>query len=266
MEPFSMAVSRLSLSLVTKGKYLFLFAADIKYSRAIAQRFDVRTGKWMDLKLPPLKASEGTTATLMKGSVYLCGGQNLTNPVNLLASVLRYSIETNAWSEERNLPKPTTFHSAASHGNYVFCAGGRSQDSIETDKVCAFDDVGKIWLSRASMNCKRVFFGMEAIGAKLVACGGLRSPNVEIYNIANDQWTLIQNGNLEHPFYAATVVLNDKVYVIGGSSKHGNDGPLKATDYVSCIDVDNATIRRVSRLPFRICGFSCAMLTAPSVT
>ena len=266
MEPFSTAVSRLSLSLVTKGKHLFLFGADTKYSRAIAQRFDVRTGKWMDLKPPPLKASEGTTATLMKDSVYLFGGQNLTSPVDLLASVLRYSIETNSWSEERNLPKPTAFHSAASDGNYVFCAGGRSQDSIETDKVYAFDVVGKIWLSRASMNGKRVFFRMEAVGAKLVACGGIRSPNVEIYNIANDQWTLIQNCNLEHPFYAATVVLNDKVYVIGGSFKDGNDGPLKATDYVSCIDVDNATISRVSRLPFRSCGHLCAVLTAPSAT
>ena len=265
MEPFSMAVSRRSLSLVTKGKYLFLFGADAKYSRAVAQRFDVRTGKWMDLKPPPLKASEGTTATLMKGSVYLCGGQNLTSPVNLLASVLQYSIETNSWSEERNLPKPTAFHSAVSHGNYVFCAGGRSQDSKETDKVYAFDVVGKIWLSRASMNCKRVVFSMEAISAKLVACGGIRSPNVEIYNIANDQWTIIQNHYLEHPFHAATVVLNDKVYVIGGSYKFFT-GEMIPTDYVSCIDADNATISRVSDLPFRICGHSCAMLTAPSAT
>ena len=270
--PFPMTVLPRSLSVLTKGKYLFLFGADAKYSRAIAQRFDVRTNKWMDLKPPPLKASEGMAATLLKGSVYLCGGsplfrdgQNPTSSVNLLASALQYSIEHNSWSEQENLPRPLAFHSAASHGNYVFCAGGSSQDSKETDKVNAFDVVGKIWLSRASMNCKRVFFRMEAVGAKLVACGGLRSPNVEIYNIANDQWTLIQNGNLDHHFHCATVVLNDKVYVIGGSCKNANGG-MTTTDYVSCIDADNATIRRVSKLPIRVCGHSCAMLTAPITT
>ena len=267
--PFPMTMS---LSVLTKGKYLFLFGADAKYSRAVAQRFDVRTNKWMDLKPPPLKASEGMAATLLKGSVYLCGGsplfrdgQNPTSSANLLASALQYSIETNTWSKLENLPKPMAFHSAASHGNYVFCAGGNSNEPSVSNKLCAFDIVGKIWLSRASMNCKRVFFRMEAVDAKLVACGGLRSPNVENYNITNDQWTLIQNGNLEHHFHCATVVLNDKVYVIGGSCKNAN-GAMTTTDYVSCIDADNATIRRVSDLPIRVYGHSCAMLTAPSAT
>ena len=201
----------------------------------------------------------------MRGSPLFRESQNLTSPVNLLASVLQYSIETNSWSEQENLPKALAFHSTASHGNFVFCAGGCSQDSKDTDNVYAFDVVGKIWLTKSSMNCKIAVFSMEAVDAKLIACGGMRTPNVEIYNIASDQWTLIQNGSLENPFHAATVVLNDKVYVIGGAFKNSNFA-MTSTDSVSCIDVDNSTIRRVSKLPFRVSGHSCAMLTAPSPT
>ena len=111
------------------------------------------------------------------------------------------------------------------------------------------------------MKERRAEFSMEAVGTRLVACGGAHSPNVEIYNIADDQWTLIQNCNLDNPIYAATVVLNDLVYVIGGATRDEN-GAVVNTDYVSCIDIDNATIHRVSNLPLQVVAHSCAMLIA----
>ena len=89
VEPCPVTVSTRSLSVVAKGKYLFMFGADEKYSRAIAQRFDVRTGKWMDLKPPPLKASEDIATAILKGNIYLCGGRLSsekvkTSPVRLI--------------------------------------------------------------------------------------------------------------------------------------------------------------------------------------
>ena len=106
---------------------------------------------------------------------------------------------------------------------------------------------------------------MEAVGAKVVACGGKYSPNVEIYDIADDQWTLIQNGDLDHYYAPATIVLNDKVYVIGGSNIDG-DGTKSGTDYVSCVNVDNGAVRRVCSLPFRLNDNACALLTVPNTT
>ena len=110
------------------------------------------------------------------------------------------------------------------------------------------------------MNNQRVNFSLEAVGTKLVACGGKYSPNVEIYNIADDQWTLIQNGVLEHYVSPATIILNDKVYVIGGSNIDGN-GTASNTDYVSFVDVENAMVRRVSSLPFPVSYHACTLLT-----
>ena len=134
-----------------------------------------------------------------------------------------------------------------------------------SDKLDAFDTVGKIWLTKASMTNRRARFSMEAVGAKLVACGGKHSPDVEIYDIADDQWTLVQNMFLEHNLLPATIALNDKVYVIGGSARD-EDGRRSMTDYVSCVDVDNAMVHKVSSLPFPVQHHACALLTVPNTT
>ena len=239
-QALAIAMCHGSISLVTKGNYLFLFGANVKYCRAIAQRFDVKINAWLDLKPPPCRASGGTAATVLKGNIYLLGGMHLIkdsesaiNPANFSASVLQYFIETNSWSQLQDLPRPVAFHSAAAHGNYVFCAGGFSVDKNSTDKLYAFDVVGKIWLSKASMKNKRAKFSMEAVGAKLVACAGLPSPNVEIYDIADDQWTLIQDGVLEHYDFPSTIILTDRVYVIGGSARDRNN----TMTYTNCVSL-----------------------------
>ena len=261
-----------SICLLTKGNYLFLFGSEIPYNRAVGLRYDVRNGAWTNLKPPPFKAYLGMAGALLKDRLYLIGGMGLSQNVslsqnahNVSANVSQYSIETNSWLKLENLPTPLASHAAASHGNYVFCAGGSLHDSEVTNKLYAYDAVGKIWLTKASMNSKRFKFSMEGLGAKLVACGGLRSPHVEIYDIADDQWTLIQNCALSHHYCPASVVLNDKVYVIGGSGMN-SQGTMSKTDFVSAVDVQNATVRKVSNIPFRVASHACALLTAPNTT
>ena len=259
-----------STFVVTKGNYLFMFGADAEYIRAIAVRFDVKTNTWLDLKPPPYDASSWTAAALLKGKIYILSGMYITEDGTIRTDnpsvrASQYSIETNSWSQLEDLPRPAVFHSAASYGNYVFCAGGFSADYKSTNKLNAFDAVGKIWLSKAPMNYKRANFSLEAVGAKLIACGDRSVPNVEIYDIADDQWTLILNGVLEHHVSVATVALNDKVYVIGGFVR-GEDSALSMTDYVSCVDVNKGTVSRVSNLPFPVFNHVCTLLTVPNTT
>ena len=260
------------VSLVTKGNYLFLIGieTDAEHLRPIAVRFDVRKNAWLDLKSPPYNASWQMASALLNNNVYIMGGQHVTRdsqnqytPGNISVSVSLYSIETNSWSQLENLPKPLRCHSAAAHGNYVFCAGGYSVDSntVPVDKLFVYDVVGKIWLSKASMIHKRAYFSLEAVGAKLVACGGKEAANVEIYDIAENQWTLIHNEVLENHVCPATIVKDSNVYVIGGE-----DGMSRDMAFVSIVDVDKATIRRVSNIPFKVVDQVCALLTVPNTT
>ena len=170
-EVLPMKLYPISLSLVTKGNYLFLFGIDVECWREIAVRLDVRKNTWLDLKYPPYRASQGRRATLLKGNIYLFGGLHVTRETavganaantvdvnNISADAFKYSLDTNSWSILQNLPKRLVFHAAASQGNYVFCAGGFSVEAnsrICSDKLYAYDIVGKIWLSKASMNISR---------------------------------------------------------------------------------------------------------------
>ena len=272
--PRTFSLSAFSHSVVAKGNYLFIFGTDPDSKKIVAVRFDVKRNVWLDLDTPPLDTPPsggfllGVAITLLKDSIYLLGGVHATrdsqNAVQrkVLPCALQYSVETNSWARLANLPRPLGGHAAASQGNYVFSAGGFTQDRKVTDKLYAFDVVGKIWLAKASMEEKRANFSLETLGAKLVACGGSVSPNVEIYDIANDQWTLVQNEVLEHYMSPATVVKDGKVYVIGGDATD-EDGTRVSTDDVSCVDVDNGTVHRVSNLPFKVKNHACALLTVP---
>ena len=263
------AINRLSISVVTKGNYLFLFGTDREYIRPIAVRFDVKTNTWLDLK--PVRHQEvvGKAIALLESNIYLFGGvRSCTNVQNITSRVFsafasQYSIENNSWSRLEDLPNQLAFHAAASHGNYVFSAGGCTRDANSTDKLYAFDVVGKIWLSKAAMNRKRVLLSLEAVGEKLVACGGKQSPSVEIYDIVDNQWTLIQNETLENHVSPATIVKDDKLYVIGGSTRDLY-GTESNTDYVSCVDVGNGTVDTVSCLPFEVSNHACVLLTVPN--
>ena len=283
--PFSTQISEQELpiklhpsspSVVTKGNYLFLFGVEDEYLRPVAVRFDVKTNAWLDLKPLPHKASLGIVVTLSNDNIYLLGGAHISkdHPDSVMrkeysACVSQYSIGTNSWSKQENLPRPLAHHSGASHGNYVFCAGGltrqlNSPDKLSmVDKLHAFDVVGKIWLTKASMSRKRAQFSLEAVGTKLVAYGGWQSPNVEIYDIADDQWTMIPNRVLVQFLAPATIAKDGKVYVFGGVGVGENDMPSES-NRVSCVDVDNATVREVSTLPFAIAFSTCALLTVPN--
>ena len=135
-------------------------------------------------------------------------------------------------------------------------------DIAISDQLYAFDVVGRIWLRKTPMIYKRFGFSMEAVGTNLVACGGKDMPNVEIYDIADDQWTLVTDGVLEHYSFLATITLNDRVYAIGGRVRDA-DG-TSDMDYVSIVDVDNVTVRRVSNFPLLVVGHKCALLTVPN--
>ena len=222
---------------------------------------------WLSLTAPPHTALEGMASARLANNIYLLGGRSSNKPggnnSTIFPHVFRYSLETDSYSKLENLPKPLAFHSAASHGNNVFCAGGltSSTDAQPLDKLYAYDVVGKIWLSKASMQQKRLRFSMQVLGAKLVVCGG--GGSVEIYDILSDQWTLMQNAGLEDTIDSMSIVLNGKVYVMGGCKKC-SDGIWRPVDKVSCIDVDGGRIDSVTNFPFALNSRHCALLTVPN--
>ena len=87
----------------------------------------------------------------------------------------------------------------------------------------------------------------------------------EVYDIEKNQWTLVQNGTHSHHHFSATVVLNDTLYIIGGSAKQ-DDGTWQETDSVSCVDMARDSVVGVASLPIDVSSHTCALLTVPWAT
>ena len=107
---------------------------------------------------------------------------------------------------------------------------------------------------------------LEYVSDSIVACGGIvhneSRTSVEIYSVLENQWTMMQNTSLIHAVCSATVVMNDKLYVVGGMRKEP-DNKWTNMETVSCIDVKAGKLYRVSMLPFQSGIHVCALLKVP---
>ena len=265
-----------SMAVVNKGNYLFLFATDNKSFNSVAIRFDVNANKCVDLKAPPCQATIGSTVARSQDEIYLAGGMVVTkdsgalDPRFFTAKTLQYTIGSNSWIEVCTMPQAMTYHASASHGDFIYVAGGYIGlgHAETTSRMYAYDIRGNTWLTKAEMHHSRYQFCLETVNDSIYACGGRSrdystgETSIEIYSVMNDQWTILDNAILEHCVSSDTFVLNNKLYIVGGREKDEN-GQWCDSDLISCVDVTDNSLLRVMNLPFRSARHVCDMLTVP---
>ena len=271
---FPLSFAFRSMSVVTKGNYLFLFATDNTSFNSIALRFDAVSQRWMDLKSPPCQACIGSSVSRYGNEIYLTGGMIVTkdsgtlDPRFFTAKTLQYNIGSNTWVEVCAMPHPVTYHASASHGEFVYVAGGYigMRVSDTTPRLFAFDTRGNLWLAKAEMHHSRYQFCLETVNDHLYACGGRSidyntgETSIEVYSILEDQWTVLENAILEHCVSSATFTVDNKLYIVGGRRKD-DDGKWNDSDLISCIDVADNSLLHVMNLSFQSARHVCAMLT-----
>ena len=273
---FPLSFAFRSMSVVTKGNYLFLFATDNTSFNSVALRFDAVSQKWTDLKSPPCQACIGSAVSRCGNEIYLTGGMIVTkdsgafDPRFFTSKTLQYSIGSNTWVEVCAMPQPVTYHAAASHAEFVYVAGGyiglRVSDT--TPRLFAYDIRGNLWLAKAEMHHSRYQFCLETVNDHLYACGGRSidyntgETSIEMYSILEDQWTVLENAILEHCVSSATFTVDNKLYIVGGRRKD-DDGKWCDSDLISCIDVADNSLLHVMNLPFQSARHVCAILTIP---
>ena len=272
--PFPFALR--SMTMVTHRNYLFLFATDNKSFNTVALRYDINRNKWTDLKAPPFPATIGAVTAKAQDHIFLLGGMLVTKQTGSLdphlftACSLKYSIKTNGWSDACTLPQPVAFHAATSHGNSFYIAGGYvgPGQSETTAEVYSYDVQGNVWLSKAQLHEGRSMLCLAYVCDSIVACGGIAhneaKTSVEVYSVLENQWTTMQNAMLDHCVCSSTVVMNDKLYVVGGMRKEvDGNGKWTNMETVSCIDVKSNRLYKVSVLPFQSGIHVCALLKVP---
>ena len=268
--PMSFAVR--SLSLVERENYLFLFGTDSESFNPVAQRYNVSTDQWIDLKVPPQPATIGSAVAMSQDRIFLFGGMYVEKsdtkfvPERLAKKTWQYSIGTNHWAEKQMMPHPTVYAGVASHGDFIYMAGGHTVNAVggttctRTAFTYAYDIRANLWLRKADMEQTRSNFCLERIEGTLYACGGgIGLSKIETYSILCDQWTQLRNVACEHGTYASSFVLGNKLYILGGVSRWEND--TVGLHLVSCLDTVNNTLSKVTNLPFKCASHRCAVVS-----
>ena len=101
------------------------------------------------------------------------------------------------------MPQSRVAHQVAVLDGRIYAVGGITEwngtNSVATDTIVMFDPKANTWSPRASMKCKRCFFGMFTSGGYLYAVGGRPSwrghsscvASMERYDPRLDRWEIV---------------------------------------------------------------------------
>ncbi len=196
------------------------------------EQYDTSTGKWSSRAPMPGNAAEARTAVI-NGMIYIVDGfQNYAGPNNDSNNVYIYNPASNVWTTTKHDIGRIDHQVAVVNGKLYIIGGRENNGRTMTPTVEMYDPNTNTWVRKASMNTARAYFSVEVVNGKIYAFGGCSSNSSKVYELntaeqydpETDTWTFIEPMNLGR-HYHKSVVLNNKIYIIGGqTSNSGNTG------------------------------------------
>ena len=137
-------------------------------------------------------------------------------------------------SEKFKLPSKKSCFSVVECGNFLFIIGGKNEDlkNIKVEKsVSRLDVIQNNWLQLAEMTEGRKMHTSQCVKGYILSAFGVdkddRAMNTgELYNIAKNEWVKLRNPCPHHACAVASTVINDKIYVSGGSTNKISTGMI----------------------------------------
>jgi len=198
------------------------------------------TSDCWDYKTPMPTARYGLTTTAVNGKIYAIGGaKHVPNgcvpPAEPLDVVEVYDTDADSWETLPPMPTPRYFLGSAAIMNKIYVIGGSYRTFPDEygncKKVEVFDTMSQTWDNVASLSYPRSLMGTVTIDNEIYIIGGtyenyennnnnlVVTNKVERYSVAANTWE--EMTGLPTARYGLDVCLvNNKVYAIGGKSKH----------------------------------------------
>ena len=283
-ETLDLRLIETSINSVTVGNFLYLFGTDCDTYNSVAKRLDGSTRTWINLAPIPRNAAVASTAAKIGDSIVIIGGmvvnkrsKRTRDAAQFVNSTLSYSIKNNQWSRMACFPNRVAYAASCSYDDILYVAGGnvpkQNLAAGETDtvfyssrKLHAYDQDKNVWLTKANMKQGRSETIFEAVEEKLFLLGGCRYeddqsvPSIEMYSIAQNQWSLIEKKPGFPYDSAAAYVDGDRIIVLGGYN-YVNDS---ATDHISVFSTKQKNSPLVTTLTTKlkniICQHTCVLL------
>ncbi len=185
--------------------------------------------------MPPPLRFRPSGATL-DNTIYVVGGftTNLTCGDTALGTVQAYDPATDSWSTKPDLLRPrlSVGLGVDSVNHLLYAVGGATvaPDFIALPWVEVYDPATGIWTPKHRLNIPRSAPAVAAVNGKIYAIGGEKEDNGVVDTVeefdpdANGgfgAWTT-KASRMPHPrLQSAAAVVDDKVYVMGGSTTDG---------------------------------------------
>ncbi|KAL6466406.1 hypothetical protein MHYP_G00242100 [Metynnis hypsauchen] len=184
-----------------------------------AYRYDPFKNSWERL-LDMQEKRSNFMMVVRGGSLYAIGGDRDIN-INL-DSVEKYSPDTDTWSFTHPLDQPLSGHAAVVWDGEIFVSGGfNCKYQCLVSMLLYHPEQGTTYL--ADMAHDRALHCMETLANRFYVAGGVCNLRkfytdqllCESYDPVTDSWTVFTPLPLSH-VGAASAVLEEKVYVLGG--------------------------------------------------
>ncbi|MCL2358826.1 kelch repeat-containing protein [Candidatus Bathycorpusculum sp.] len=159
------------------------------------------------------------------GKIYVIGGINETNTP--LGIVEEYNPVTNTWTTKKSMPTPRSGLAVAVYGDKIYAIGG-TVGNVYVGNNEMYDPATDRWEQRATMPTPRAGLCANVVNGSIYLIGGEKFSSTmpfygetdinEVYNPATDSWTTKAPLPKAVKGYGSAVV-NNKIYVIGGSNQ-----------------------------------------------
>ena len=240
-----MNCARQKAASVVVGEKIYVFggtSGTVDYTSI--ERYDPGTDTWELLSDTMPHTAIGTSACEFDGIIYLIGGVSGTfdNPV-MMSEIMAYDPQKHTWKVQSELVTGRELHQSVKTGGVVLVIGGLKYDA-SGDELFSLSDVecfsptggGCGQITRPVLMSPRFGFGAAVINDELIVIGGLRGTGVDetpcnlVENYPLEGSTMMVGEQMPAPRDGvATVVLNNSIYVLGGSeSGTGSQRSTKA--------------------------------------
>jgi hypothetical protein len=188
---------------------------------------DAAENSWTTKKVMPT-ARGGLGVAVVNGKIYAIGG-NAEDGV--VGTNEEYNPVTDTWTTKKSMPTPRSGFAIAVYQNKIYCIGGTTGDSDNlvagfTGVVEVYDPATDEWETKTPMPTPRADLCTGVVNDRIYCIGGKKYWGVdpfyqelnttEVYDPTRNLW--LTKSPMPIPVLgAASAVLDEKIYVIGGS-------------------------------------------------
>ncbi|MDA7757349.1 immunoglobulin domain-containing protein [Opitutales bacterium] len=217
----SMSVARHGVaSAVLNGKFYAIGGLNGSNNLSSVVIYDPSTESWSAGVALPSAVSHASAMTV-NGKIYLIGGKNASN--QKIDQVLCFDPSSNQWSTKANMPTARESMKLVWFEDRIWAIGGKD-DGNYLNTVESYLPNSDSWQTEAYLLINRFHQVSWVANGRIYTGGGYNGTSyldsVEVYDPATKQWS--NAGSLPGSKYVTgTVVLNNTVYVIAGSTASG---------------------------------------------